>query len=365
MSVQRHALLCGIVFVACLICYERQVATAGDKIVVEEIALLKMPDRDRFPGNHAFRSVALRFPWTYALDRKGTLYVFRIPDPQQVGTVRVPEVQPATTIDNVGDGNDLCILKDALLFTQHGALRVYSLEDPGTPKFVGRFGPAGDVYHSQTIVLDGQRAFLVGGNAIVKYALSDPLKPEHRTTHQGEINAWTGCVSEEYLYVGGSDQNHKRIGIFVFDVRGHNRLQYVGFVPTTTTPYHMFALPEKRLIASLDADTRFGFYAGAGGAVHGKSALLTINEPAAPRLLKEIANSGGKACIVMPFADKQFFVCNGNVFSVGVDSLTPRFPLFPHGSTLDGFPYHGDADAKHAAIALDGVIVVLRFVAIE
>lgn len=365
MSVLRHALVLGIVLVVCLVCCERQVATAGDKIVIEKIALLNLPGRDRFPGNHAFRSVALRFPWTYVLDRKGTLYIFRIPKPQQVGMGRVPELQPTKTIDKVGDGNDLCALESVLLFTQHGALRVYSLEDPGTPQYVGQFGPARNVYHSQTIVLDGKRAFLVGRNAIVTYALSDPLKPDHLTTYRGKVNAWTGCVSGEYLYVGGSDHKQQRVGISVFNVRDRNRLQYVGFVPTTKTPYHVFALPGKRLLASLDADTRFRFYFGAGGAVHGKSALLTIKEPTAPRLLEEIGGSGGRTSIVMSFADKQFFACNGNVFSIGAESLTPQFPFFPHGSTLDGLPYHGDTDDKYAAIAMDSVTMVLRFVGKE
>jgi hypothetical protein len=48
------------------------------------------------------------------------------------------------------------------------------------------------------------------------------------------------------------------------------------------------------------------------------------------------------------------------IFAVKNDGLEPNSVLYPDGTTLDGLPYHGDADGRHVALAADSAAIVLR-----
>ena len=55
-----------------------------------------------------------------------------------------------------------------------------------------------------------------------------------------------------------------------------------------------------------------------------------------------------------------YFACNGVIFAIKTSSLEPDSIFYPEGTTLDGQPYHGDAEGPYVALAADNVVVVLR-----
>ncbi len=342
---------------------EESDASAGSGKVVapkavpqfEVVASLILPDNDRFPGNHAFRSAAIGPPWVYVLDREGSLYVFRIPEGAQ------PLKREATTVvKDVGDGNDLKVIDQTLLCTRNGSLEAYSLKTPENPKHLGRFGPVDKkAYHSQTLVHDGKRAFLVGRDAILAYDLSAPAQPKNLSILRTGRYGWTGCVSGQYLYVAEINvERGGREGIAVYDVADPRNVKEVGFTPTREGPYHLFSLPGNRLLASQDAESRFQI--SFGNTVHGTSAFFSLARPTQPALLKEFASSGGRTAAFLSIENQHFLVCDGGVFAIGDKDLKECFSFYSDGSTLDGLPYHGSSSGPYTSLAMDGRAIVVR-----
>ena len=62
----------------------------------------------------AFRSVALRFPWVYALDRTGTLCIFHVDQKGALWPQTNDAIPPVFTVQNAGDGADLKIFDNVL-----------------------------------------------------------------------------------------------------------------------------------------------------------------------------------------------------------------------------------------------------------
>jgi len=318
----------------------------------EVVANLILPDKDHIPGNHAFRSAAIKPPWVYVLDREGRLYILQIPEKPE------PIVDATTVVENVGDGNDLKIVDQALLCTRGGRLEVYSLKSPKDPRHVGQFGPADTKRsHSQSLVVDGKRAFLVGRDAIVAYDVSAPSEPKKLSVLRTGRSGWTGCVSGQYLYVGEINvEQGDREGIAVYDVADPRNIKEVGFTPMKKSIYHLFALPGNRLLASQDADSRIWF----GTSVHGNSSLFSLTNATQPLLLREFAHSGGRTAALLLAENRHFLVCNGAVFAIGDQDLKKCTSFSSLGSTLDGMPYHGDSSGRYACLAMDTRAVVLR-----
>ena len=321
----------------------------------EVVASLILPDKDRFSGNHAFRSAVIKFPWVYVLDREGSLYVFRIPE----GALPL-ETEATTVVKDVGDGNDLKVIDQTLLCTRNGSLDAYSLKVPENPKHLGQVGPADKkAYPSQTLVCDGKRAFLVGRDAILAYDLSAPAQPKNLSVLKTDRYGWTGCAADRYLYVAEINvERGGREGIAVYDVADPRDIKEVGFTPTRRATYHLFSLPGNRLLASQDGDSLF--HVAWGNTVYGNSALFSLAKPTQPALLKEFANSGGRTAALLSMENQQFLVCDGALFAIGAEDLKKCFSFSSDGSTLDGVPYHGDSSGSYASLAMDNRAVVVR-----
>jgi Tfp pilus assembly protein PilF len=339
----------------------------------EVVAHLRMPEKDHFPGNHFFRSVALNPPWIYALDRKGSLYVFRLPEEGTkrrvavVGRIRLqpwngraPEADPCAVVRNVGDGYDLKLFGQTLACTRHGGLEIYSLKDPQRPVHVGFVGPAGDEkYFCPSIIRDGTRAFVVGRGVVVSYDFAASCQPKCVSLLKTDCWGWCGCVSGIHLYVG-NDRSGQR-GIAVFDASHPDSIKEVGHVRDHRLPYHLFALPGNMLLGTYDA-RRSGPHIRTMSniTVDGTSVLFSLAKPTSPVPVREFPDSGGRAATVLATEDGKYLLGDGVVFAVADQRLKECFSFYMDGSTLDGFPYHGDSVGPYAALPLDCLTVVVR-----
>ena len=165
---------------------------------MEVIADLIVSEKYQRRAGTTFRSVAIKPPWAYVLDRDGSLFVFPIP-----GKAQPVEPSPITIVKDAGDGNDLKVVGQVLLCTRDGGIEAYSLKTPEKPKRMGLFGPEGEhAYRSQSLAIEGKRAFLLGRDAILAYDLSDPERPKCVSVLRTGRFGWTGCVAGRYLYVG-------------------------------------------------------------------------------------------------------------------------------------------------------------------
>jgi hypothetical protein len=299
----------------------------------------------------AFRSVALRIPWVYVLDRTGTLCVFRIPSGEPA-----KELLPTKLLFDVGDGNDLKIFGDVLICTRSGGIEAYSLQKPGEPQHIGGFGPLGR-FDSPSIVRNGSIAFVVGRKAIQSYDLSVPREPKFLGTSPIKHPVWTGCAAGHFLYVG--ELLDSRRGITVYDVSEPAHPIEGAFLATAHAPYHLFSTPNQRLIASLDGELSHSA-SPSHITVNGNSLVFDLTDPRRPVQVKEYGLSGGRTAALLTVANQSYFACDGVIFSVKNDGLEPDSVFLPEGSTLDGEPYHGDAEGTYVALAGDNVTVVLR-----
>jgi hypothetical protein len=75
--------------------------------------------------------------------------------------------------------------------------------------------------------------------------------------------------------------------------------------------------------------------------------------------MSESEQAGGRAAALLELRGRWFLVCDNAVFAVEKDGFREVFSYFSGGSALDGEPYHGDSVRHHAALALDGVTVVI------
>ncbi len=327
-----------------------QAAAGAGYAAFEVVAHLVLYGAGRSSQDRAFRAVALSMPWVYGLDRTGSLYVF------QVAADDKGKKRPASTVlEDVGDGNALAIFGDVLVCTRAGSLEVYSLQVPGRPRHLGRFGLDAGRYDSQTLIRHGNMAFLVGRDGILSYDLAEPAKPRFLARTECKGHPWAGCVAGKHLYVVGARlREGARYGIAVFEIAAPGTLKEVGFAPTARRPYHLFALPGNRLLASLEGSRSPD---GVGNA-----AVFSVTKPAEPTLLSEMANAGGRGAAILTRDDQAYLVCDGVVLSAGARELKRCFSYEPEGATLDGFPYHGDSKGHYTALATDGVITVLRLV---
>jgi hypothetical protein len=126
----------------------------------------------------------------------------------------------------------------------------------------------------------------------------------------------------------------------------------VAFVPVSQAIYHVFALPGKRLLASLDGDSRTND--------RGKTALFSVADPKHPVLISEVTERGGRAATVFSTKDGSYFVCNGAVFSIRGQELVTALSFDSGGCTISGYPYHCDSDGTYAILPLDDITAVLR-----
>ncbi|MHB1033935.1 MAG: leucine-rich repeat domain-containing protein [Pirellulales bacterium] len=298
------------------------------------------------------RSMAIRAPWVYVLGEEGDLRVFRIPENSFANLG--PKIKPVRVLRNVGDGCNLMRWDDVLVCTWFGNLEVYSLADPQEPKRLGRWRTASKRnYSTEAIVRDGNRAFVLGYHVILTYDLSQPSSPKPLAEQTTEYDACAGCVAAGHLYVGGSKTvgSKEQHGIAVLDVANGAHLKEVAFLPMSQAVYHVFALPGKRLLASLDGDSLVND--------PGKVALLDVADPAHPVLLKE-TRCGGRAATMMSTKEGPFFVCRNLVSLIRGPNLFMNFSFDCQRGTCSGLPYRGDSDGTYAALPLDEEAIVLR-----
>lgn len=194
---------------------------------------------------NTYRSVSLRMPWLYAIDRDGGLHVLRVPmtgiNDFTVGFVGffsdlvgvsadllvkkdVPSLQIVHLIKNAGDGNDVQIFDNVLLLTSKGKLSTYNLDDPSKPKLLGNFGSP-LAANSQSIVHVGKLVFVLGDGQISSCDFSEPNSPKHLATLDNGRGNWNGCSEGNFLYVCevSRGRNH-RTGIAVYDIRNPLKL---------------------------------------------------------------------------------------------------------------------------------------------
>lgn len=317
-----------------------------------EVAARLLRPGDYQPGKlEAFRSVALRIPWAYVLDRTGTLCVFRLPEG---GAAK--DLQPTKILEDAADGDDLTIFGDVLICTRSGAVEAYSLQTPGDPRPLGTFGPKLR-FGSQSIVRHGQIAFLLCGMIIQSYDLTVPAKPRFLGRIEAQHAGWVGTAAGSFLYVGQAGGGHR--GIAVYDVSTPAHPTEVAFVPVSHVPYHVFATPKSRLIVSMDGEGMH-WVSSSHISVNGNSAVFDLAHPKQPRLVKEYGMSGGRTAALLSDKEESYFACNGVIFAVKNEGLEPNSVFYPEGSTLDGLPYHGAADGKYVAVPADNVVQVLR-----
>jgi hypothetical protein len=300
----------------------------------------------------AFRSVALRMPWAYVLDRTGTLCIFRLPN-EEVGK----EFQPTRVMEDAGDGNDLKVFGDVLICTRCGSIEAYGLKKPDEPRHLGRFG-AKEHFLSQSVIRDGKTAFLVGGRAIQTFDLTVAEKPRFLGTFATKRNGWVGCAAGPFLYVGKAFGGPP--GIAVYDLSDPTHPAEAAFIPVSHAPYALFATPNHRLVVGMDSDQSWSSISSSHIVVNGNSAVFDIANPRQPRLIKEYRQSGGRTAALLNVKNDSYFACNGVIFAIKTSSLEPDSVFYPEGMTLDGLPYHGDADGRYVALAADNVVVVLR-----
>jgi hypothetical protein len=126
--------------------------------------------------------------------------------------------------------------------------------------------------------------------------------------------------------------------------------------------HHVFALPGKRLLASLEADSLDHSIPSANGQIeaHGRAALLDVADPKHPIVVKEVNQCGGRAATVFSAEDGDYFVCDLVVFSIRGRALVRNFAFVSDGGTWSGFPYCGDSDGNYTALPLSNAAVVLR-----
>jgi hypothetical protein len=288
-----------------------------------------------------FRSVAIRAPWVYVLDRSGKLFWFDASNTPDPGEIETRAFRP-----NAGDGHDLKLVGDVLLCTRKGALEAYSIKESATPKRLGRFGEAArDPYASVSLVVERSLAFVIGKNVIGVYDVSVPGRPKFLARLQSGRFGVNAVASGMFLYVGvGPSAKTDQPGIAVYDISNPSLLKEVGFKPTGAIPYHLFTLGSGRVLAMQDG---------------GKSSLFDISKPDKPVLVKSFDRCGGRAAAVFHRRDENFVLCNGGVYSASGNSLERCFS-FPRGHLLDGAPYHGSCDGNYACLATDNKVVVLR-----
>lgn len=353
-------------------------ADVGSHCVASEIeqdghfAIVANLENPRYePPSPAFRSAALRFPWVYVLAHSssrssGTLYIFEIPSEVAGGALDeddVPKVKPIKMIENVGDGNYIARWNDLIICTRDGGVELFSLDNPREPVRVGQCMPGSkEECLSVTIVREDDRAYVIGDSVLLTYDLSDVAKPrcigETATDYRGRA----GCISGGFLYLGGSrmKDGEEQEGVAVFDLTVPTKPRELAFLPVSRAVYHLFVLPGRQLLASLDGDSLQHSYSPPSRSPSGKAAFFDIANPTQPVLVKELKRSGARAATMFSTSGDSYFVCEAAVFSVRRTDLLWMCSFWDCGETFDGFPYRGDCDAIYAALPNDKGVVVLK-----
>ena len=332
-------------------------------------------------GAKTYRSVAMRLPWLYAVDRDGGLQVFRVPmtgvGDFTGGFVRffsdlagssadrllrkdIPPLEIVYSIKNAGDGNDAQIFDNVLSLTSKGKLSAYNLDDPSKPKLLGNFGSplATD---SQSIVRAGKHVVILGDGQISSYDFSDPNSPKHLATLDNGRGNWNGCSQGNLLYVCEvSRRRNHRMGIAVYDITNPLKLTEQNFIETNRTPYHVCINTDGHLLASLDSSSFFHFFTNRHITVNGSTQIFQVNNDQVLKPTGIVGSSGGRSVHTMNYADTTIMICNGLAFRSKNAELQQIGSFFPYGTTLDGFPYHGDHDGPYVALATDNELSVLR-----
>jgi hypothetical protein len=319
----------------------------------EIMATLPRPGEYQAGKLEAFRSVALRLPWVYVLDRTGTVCVFRLP---KNGPAK--DLQPTKILENLGDGDDLKVFGDVLVCTRLGALEAYRLKNPTEPVHIGTFGAKTWLhFEDQRIVRNGPFAFLLCGTTIQSYDLTVPAQPKLLAKFQAKQSGWVGAADGNYLYVGQVSGGH--LGVCVYDVSSPKLPLEVGFVPLSHPPYSVFVTPQRRLVVGM-YDGKSEWISESHIVVNGRSAVFDLADPKRPRLTKQYDRSGGVTAALLNAKGQSYFACNGVVFALTKDGLEPNSVFLPLGTTMDALPYHGDSEGNYAAVTTDQVVQVLR-----
>lgn len=371
MNQGRVAAICGLILLL-------QFGTAHTQELLPIDVVSRLTELNRA---NTYRSVALRMPWVYAVDRDGGLHVFKVPmkaiDDFTDGFARffsnlvsvpadlflmkdIPSLEIVHSIKNAGDGNDVQIIDNVLMLTSKGKLSTYSLDDPGKPKLLEKIGST-LATNSQSIVRAGQLVFVLGDGQISSFDFSEPNSPKHLATFDNGRGNWNGCSDGHFLYVCEVPRgwNH-RMGIAVYDLRNPLKLTELNFIKTIRTPYHVSINSGGHLLASLDSSSFFHFTTNRHVTVNGSTQIFQIANDHVLKPTNIVDSSGGRSVHTMNYLDTTIMIYNGLVFQSKNAELQQIGSFFPFGTTLDGFPYHGDHDGPYVALATDNELSVLR-----
>ena len=326
--------------------------------------------------DETYRSVQLRAPFVYALERNGDLHVFRLPRnpipefaaglfehfgaplPHWLQVLRTTE--PATLeriveIESAGNGDDLELLGKQLFLTSRGGLSVYSVEDPAKPKHISIVGELDTDF--QSIVRTGDSVFVLGKGHISSFEYSD-MKLHYICTLENECRNWNGHFDGRFLYV--SETSRARTGIAVYDATDPASIKEKYFLKTPRLAYHVFMNHDDHLICCIDSESRFHSVSSDDITVAGSVMVYKTSAGAAPKLVATHKKAGGRTATAFSLGDKTILLCNGVAFESKLEKMESCFKFFPDGSTLDGAPYGSDCMDQYSVITTDSNLTLFR-----
>ena len=370
----RYALIAAILYLT----FSTTVVSAQAPPRITKVAHL---DDGIFGADETYRSVQLRIPWVYVLDRDGGLHTFKMRGNRlhefasglmgslpiklhawaNAGNDSSPSpLQFVNSIATIGDGNDLELIENALVLTSNGKLAVYSIDEPSDPKHIMNIGPNAKA-DSQSIVRAGSQVFALGKQTISAFNFSIPLKPEYTSTSNNARGNWNGCSDGKFLYVSErAVEPNGRMGIAVYNVTDPKTIVYKHFISTPRLAYHVFINSDDYLVACLDSKSRFHSVSSNNITVAGSTSIFETYDDAKPKLISTVDGCGGRSSVAITYKRKTILLCNGIAFSSQSAKLDARYKFFPDGHTLDGAPYGGDQYGQYAALATDNDIPVFR-----
>jgi hypothetical protein len=314
----------------------------------ELVAHLRLPNSD---PRGAFRAVALNLPWVYALERSGSLVIFRLRE-------RANEADPSVVrvLKDAGDGHALQVFGDVLVCTRHGHLDVYSLNDPANPRFLRRAGPNSKVlYDSHSIVRHANAVFVLGRDGILSYDVSVPARPRLLAVHDMLDGGWVGCMVNDILCVG--DRKHLgKVGIAIFDVSNPSQIREIGFAPAQRTIYGAAAISHNQVIVSMDPNP----FVSTESLVHGAAALYDVTKPDQPVVVESFRDIGGRTTLTVPQRGGALVFSIGAIHHFTHRNIEARLIFDRPGTNRDGFPYHSDTAQGYVALTTDQEIAILK-----
>lgn len=331
----------------------------------------------------AFRSVALRWPWLYAMDRQGNLYVYSLDtlnvaakakenqpadgpnevDEEDFGFEKKPDV-PAKFYPGAGDGQSIALLGDVLLLTKRSQLEVFSIKDGATLEHSGPFGPAEKRKgYSLHLLIDNATAYLISKHAVSAFDISKPQNPQFKWNADfPDQSISSACTLQHRLFASTSQEDAARgetIGFCELTPTGQRqnerRFDINGYA------YHLLPVSDRGFVAFVDNGVLSHSECWIGGVEQSgqlnNSAHYLQLQGDKLTLVETRPCAGARSATVCSVGKWKVAICNGSAFLLDSKSFANTI-RFPRPSTHDGFPYQGASERNHFALAGGDEIVV-------